>query len=59
MTQIRVRLQGSAVFAVDTDVLPVSQAMELLARQAELTDLSISGTTAEEMVVSLYEEFGI
>lgn len=58
LTQIRCGA-GSAVFAVDTDVLPVSQAMELLSRQAELTDLSISGTTAEEMVVSLYEEFGI
>lgn len=51
--------EGRAVFTVDTRVLPVSQAIAALSQQAEVTDLSVEGTTAEELVVSLYQEFKI
>lgn len=47
------------MFEVDTDVLSVSDAIGRLSRSAGITDLSVAGPTAEEMVVSLYREFGI
>lgn len=50
---------GSASFTVDTSVCRVSQAIEALSRHAEITDLSVEGTTADELVVSLYEEYAI
>lgn len=50
---------GRAVFTVDTSVLSVSNAVSLITEKAEITDLSVSGATAEEMVVSLYKEFRI
>jgi len=50
---------GRASFAVDTDVLSVSQAIAALTGNAEVTDLSVQGASAEELVVSLYEEFHI
>lgn len=50
---------GQAVFAVDTTIIGVSKAIELLSHNAEITDLSVAGTTAEELVVNLYEEFAI
>ena len=52
-------VQGRAVFEVDTDVLSVSDAIGRLSRSAGITDLSVAGPTAEEMVVSVYREFGI
>ncbi len=52
-------LDGRAVFAVDTSVLSVSRAIAHLSAGAEITDLSVAGASAEEMVVSLYEEFAI
>lgn len=51
--------EGRAVFTVDTAVLSVSKAIEVLSRQAEITDLSVAGSSTEELVVSLYEEFQI
>ena len=50
---------GHAEFRVDTAVLPVSKAIEYLSASADIQDLSVAGTTAEELVVSLYEEFQI
>ena len=50
---------GQAAFAVDTAVIGVSGAIEQLSKNAEITDLSVAGTTAEELVVNLYEEFSI
>ncbi len=50
---------GRASFRIDTRVLSVSQAIQLLSQHAEIRDLSVSGATAEEMVVALYEEFHI
>ncbi len=50
---------GQAAFAVDTAVLGVSEAIGILSGMFEITDLSVAGATAEELVVSLYEEFAI
>lgn len=50
---------GRAVFTLDTQTLSVSSAVTALSQRAELTDLTITGATAEEMVVSLYKEYQI
>ena len=50
---------GQTAFAVDTAVLGVSEAIGVLSGLFEITDLSVAGATAEELVVSLYEEFAI
>ncbi len=50
---------GHAVCAVDTDILSVSRAIELYSAAVSITDLSVEGTSAEELVVSLYKEFDI
>ena len=50
---------GRAAFAVDTRICGVSRAIEGLSRHAEITDLTVESITAEELVVSLYEEFAI
>ena len=51
--------QGHAKIAVDTSILSVSEAVASITAQTEVFDLSVTGTTGEEMVVSLYKEFGI
>ena len=51
--------EGHAVFAADTGVISVSEAIAHLAKSASITDLSVTGATAEELVLSLYEEFQI
>ena len=50
---------GRAVFTADMDALSVSEAIAHLAKEANITDISVSGATAEELVLSLYEEFQI
>ncbi len=50
---------GHAVCRVDTAKLPVSRAIEVYSSAVAITDLSVGGTTAEELVVSLYKEFDI
>ena len=50
---------GRAVCTVDTNVISVSRAIEAFSRTVSITDLSVEGTTAEELVVSLYREFDI
>lgn len=50
---------GRAVFMADMDALSVSEAIAHLAKEANITDISVSGATAEELVLSLYEEFQI
>ena len=52
-------LDGHAELVVDTLELPVSQAISLISAQVDVTDISVMGATAEEMVVSLYKEFEI
>ena len=50
---------GQSSFAVDTTRIGVSEAIGILSGKLEITDLSVAGATAEELVVSLYEEFAI
>jgi len=50
---------GHAVLYVDTASLSVSDAIACIAAQVDLKDVSVQGATTEEMVVSLYQEFGI
>lgn len=50
---------GEAVFGVDTQIISVSKAIEQVTKKAEITDLEVMGSTAEELVVSLYRDFGI
>lgn len=50
---------GHAEIALDTAVLSVPEAISLLSSQVEIRDLSVSGETVEELVVSLYQEFAI
>jgi ABC-2 type transport system ATP-binding protein len=52
-------LDGHAEIVVDTEIISVSDALSVITKQAEISDLSIAGATAEEMVVSLYREFQI
>ena len=51
--------RGEAVFGVDTEIISVSRAIEQVTKNAEITDLEVMGSTAEELVVSLYRDFGI
>lgn len=51
--------EGRAVFAVDTAVLSVSAAIEVVTREVDVRDLSVAGQSTDELVVSLYEEFRI
>lgn len=52
--------QGNrAIFNVDTDVMSTSRAIEILAQQLDINTLSVKQSSAEELVVNLYEEFQI
>jgi len=53
------QINGHAVFCVDTNIITVSDAIAQLSKNADITDISVVGASAEEMVVSLYEEFKI
>lgn len=50
---------GRAVLSVDTSIISISDAISLAASTADITDLSVQGTTTEELVVELYKEFKI
>lgn len=52
-------LDGHAEIVLDTEVISVSDAIAQISKQVEINDISITGATAEEMVVSLYKEFKI
>nr|MDD6335108.1 ATP-binding cassette domain-containing protein [bacterium] len=52
-------LPGHIELVLDTAVMPVSRAIAALSAQADIADLSVSGATAEDMVVSLYKAFSI
>lgn len=51
--------QGRSVFAVNQNAITVSAAIAALSRVFDVTDISVSATSAEEMVVSLYKELQI
>ncbi|NLG89179.1 MAG: ATP-binding cassette domain-containing protein [Clostridiaceae bacterium] len=50
---------GRLVISLDPEIFPVSDAIAYLAARTELTDVSVSGITAEEMVAELYREYHI
>jgi ABC-2 type transport system ATP-binding protein len=50
---------GRMVLKIDTHALSVPQAITQLSQQVEITDLSVSSITAEEMVTKLYQEYQI
>lgn len=52
-------IKGHLVVTVDTVILCVSKAIALLSETLDVNDISVTGTSAEEMVVSLYKEFNI
>ncbi|HAQ42274.1 MAG TPA: ABC transporter [Clostridiales bacterium] len=52
-------MDGHAEIAIDTGILSVSDAIAQISRHADISDISVEGETAEEMVVSLYKEFSI
>jgi ABC-2 type transport system ATP-binding protein len=52
-------IHGRAVIAIDTDIISVSNAIAELSKHLEILDISVNGSTAEEMVVSLYKEYQI
>lgn len=52
-------LDGHAKILIDTAEVSVSQAISQISRQVEIQDLSVTGETIDEMVVSLYQEFAI
>ena len=50
---------GHAELLLDTDLLSVSEAVARISAQTEVKDLSVSGESVEELVVSLYREYRI
>ena len=51
--------EGRLVIVLDPSIIAVSDAIARLAAQTEITDVSVSGITAEEMVAALYKEYRI
>ena len=51
--------EGRLVLVLDPSVLSVSDAIAFLASGTELTDVSVSGVSSEEMVAALYKEYRI
>lgn len=58
MTVLR-DLDGHAQISIDTESFSVSQAISYISSQVEVKDISVTGETIDEMVVSLYKEFAI
>lgn len=50
---------GHAEIVIDTDEIPVSQAIAYVTSVVEVKDISVKGASVEETVVSLYKEFEI
>ena len=54
-----VRLKDVYELLLDTGLLSVSEAVARISAQTEVKDLSVSGESVEELVVSLYREYRI
>ncbi len=52
-------IPGRLEVLADTSSISVSHVISILKSRLEINDLSITGTTMDEMVVSLYQEFSI
>lgn len=52
-------LDGHAQISIDTAALSVSEAISRISAMVDVQDISVTGETIDEMVVSLYKEFAI
>lgn len=52
-------LEGILTVAVDTETLKVSEAISSLTSQTEISDISVAGTSLDEVVVQLYKQYEI
>ncbi len=52
-------MQGRAVLQVNTDLVSASSVISTLSKELEVTDIAVSGTNIDEMVVSLYKEHAL
>lgn len=52
-------INGRVSILVDTDIISISKVISHISNEVDIKDLSVEGTTTEEMVVSLYKEFKI
>lgn len=52
-------LDGHAEIIIDTEFFSVSQAISYISSIVDVKDISVTSETIDEMVVSLYKEFGI
>lgn len=52
-------LNGHAEIVIDTELLTVSKAVFHISSKVDVKDISVTGETVDEMVVSLYKEFEI
>lgn len=52
-------LCGHAEIAINTSVLPVSEAIARIASRVDIKDISVTGESVDELVVSLYRKFEI
>ena len=50
---------GHAEIVIDTSTLSVASAIAEISAAVDIKDVSVEGTTVDEMVVSLYKEFRI
>ncbi|MCB2297539.1 ABC transporter ATP-binding protein [Clostridium tagluense] len=57
--QILEHVQGRVIITVDTEVTSLSHTISFLCSRLEVIDISITGTSAEEIVLSLYEEYAV
>ncbi len=57
--EVAEKKEGLAVVKVNTALISVSRAIERISRTADIMDLSVTQTSADEIVLSLYREFGI
>lgn len=51
--------EGQATFSIDMDLVSVSEAISHISATAEISDLSVEGAKAEDMVVEMYKEYRI
>lgn len=52
-------VSGHAVIELDSDTLSVSDAITALSKKIELKDISVSGSSIDEVVVELYKQYEI
>jgi len=51
--------KGRAIIEINTDVLSVSEVISYLSLQVDITDISVTGTSVDELVVQLYKQYEI